>query len=254
MTISFGSGQTNGLPLLVTAITQGARQLLNTFPAGSSTPQRVAVVAQNYDTLPHTLFVAIEDSGATVLRLLTVGIPVGSGLIDVFANAQLGNAAFDELVQNGASTIKVYADAANVLGVSARVDDQSNVAGVVAQNIASGLVAAVQNASRFAVNAQGGTGQTTAVNGNIMMNRAGTLSLLSAKSDATIGGGATITVAIFKNGASALTVTLNAASTTVLQTNTGSVAVVAGDLVTFSIATDNAGAPAANIHASMNLN
>jgi len=256
MTITFGSGQTNGLPLLVTAITSAGRQLLNTFPSGSATPQRVAIVAQNYDTIPHTLYVAIEDSGASLLRLLTVGIPVGSGLTDVLANAQIAAAAFDELVMNGAATVKVYADAASVIGVCARVDDQSNVAGVTSQIIEMGLVAAVQAASRYAFPSPGaGVGTATIANAQVIMPRAGTISNMVAKADATIGGGATVVVSIFKNGvATGVSITLNAASTTVLQTSSAAVAVAQGDLITFGVVTDNAGAPAANIQAAALFN
>ncbi len=252
MTISFGSGQTNGLPLLITAITQGTRQLLHTFPVGSATPNVVRLMAWNFTSAPAVLNVAIEDSGATLLRLLTLSIPVGGGLFDILsADNGTGDVA---LVQNGASTIKVYSDIASALGVSCSVNDQSSTSGPVSQNVASGLVAAVQNANRFAVSAQGGTGQATEANANIQMARAGTLRNLRAVMDATIGGGATVTVSVRKNGVTtALSLAFTAANTTVAQTDTDSVTFVAGDLITFLVNTDNAGAPAANVQASVEL-
>lgn len=252
MTISFGSGQTNGLPLLVTAITQGTRQLLHTFPAGSATPNIAAIFAWNLGTAPIVANIAVEDSGGTILRLITVGIPVGGGLFDLLsADNGVGEVS---LIQNGASTIKVWADQASVLGLSCRINDQSTTTGPVSQIVASGLVAAVQNANRFSVNAQTGVGQATEANTNIQMPRAGTLRNLRAVMDATIGGGATVTVSVRKNGVtSALSLAFTAANTTVAQTDTDSVAVVAGDLITFLVACDNAGAPAANVQASFEL-
>ena len=121
MTISFGTAQTNGLPLLVTAITQGTRQLLHTFPAGSATPNMVTLYAWNLTAAPATLHIDIEDSGGTVLRELTVGVPVGSGLFKVLSADNTEDVA---LIQNGGNTIKVWADIASALGVSAGVDNQ----------------------------------------------------------------------------------------------------------------------------------
>ncbi len=254
MTILFGSAQTNGLPLLITAITQGTRQLLHTFPAGSATPDVVQLFAINLGSLGYTLNIAIEDSGGTILRQMTVGVPVGGGMFDILSGDSADDAA---LIQNGASTVKVWADTASVLAVTASVDNQASSSGAgggatVSQNFGSGLVAAVQNANRFAFPAaQGGVGTATEVNANQMISRAGILRNLRAKSDATVGGGATITVAVRVNGASsALTLTIAAAQTTVLQSNTASISVAIGDLVTFLIACDNAGAPAANIQAA----
>ncbi len=250
MTVSFGSGQTNGLPLLITAITQGTRQTLHTFPVGSATPNVVQVLAINEGTIAYTLNVAIEDSGATLLRLMTVQVPVGGGMFDVFSGESADDAA---LIQNGASTIKVWANVASVVSVTARVDDQSTVAGILSQELFSGLVAAVQNANRFACPAPGaGVGTATEANANVMISRAGTLRNLKAKADTTVGGGATVTVGVRVNGVtSALAVTIAAAQTTALQTDTDSVAVVAGDLVTFIVSCDNAGAPAANFQAAV---
>jgi hypothetical protein len=247
---TFGSGQTNGLPLLLTAITFAARQTLHTAPAGSATPNIVRVRAFNDDAVtPHTVTIAIEDALGAVLTSVTAVVPVSAGAYDVLGESGT------PLILNGACTLKVYADAASLVRVVAEVDDQADVAGIASQVIASGLVAAVQNASRFAVGAQGGTGQATEANANIIMPRAGTLRNLRATASAAVGGGATVTVAVRVNGASsALSLTLaNADGTAVKSDTVDSVAVAVGDLVTFSVATDNAGAPAANIHAAVEL-
>lgn len=245
--LSFGNGQTNGLPLLITTgLTAGTAQLLHTAPAGSATPNVVKINASNLDTLGHTVTVLIQDVGAATTRTITQTIPVESGFFPILEAGQ-------EIVLNGTCTVKVYADAANMVQVTAIVDDQSSVAGAVSQTIGSGLVAAVQNASRFAVCAQGGTGQTTAPNGAIAVSRAGTIRNLGAKADGAVGGGATVTVSVFKNGVTtAQSLTLaNADGTTWKQTAGAAITVVAGDLITFSFATDNAGAPAANISAAV---
>lgn len=251
MTISFGSAQTNGLPLVVTAVTEGARQLLHTFPVGSATPNLVQIFAQNLDTDPlgtHTLYVAFEDSGATLLHLFTVNVPVNSGLFDVLS-AVATNDSIAQLVANGASTIKVYADEASMLAVYARVDNQADAAGIV-QQIPSGLIAAVQNANRFGTYVNGGVGDATEANGNIKISRAGTLSNLRAAASAAVGGGATVTVAVRVNGvSSALSLTFANADGTADKVDTDSVTVAAGDLVTFLVSCDNVGAPAANFQA-----
>ncbi len=246
MTVSFGSGQTNGLPILVTAITQGTRQTLHTFPAGSATPERVKVEVQNVGVIPYTLFVAFEDSGATLLRLFTATIPVGGCLTPIFSPTP--ETADQELVANGSSTLKVWADTASVLCVYARVDNQSSVVATVCQNMSSGLVAAVQAANRFALPSPGaGVGTATEVNANQMIARAGIVRNLRTKADAGVGGGATCTIAIRINGvSSALSISYAAADTTTVKSNTASVAVAIGDLITTILTTDNAGAPAAN--------
>lgn len=251
MTVTFGSGQTNGLPVLVTAITQGTRQTLHTFPAGSATAERVKVEVQNLDTAaPHTLFVAFEDSGATILRLFTCPISINGALTPIFSPTP--ETADQELVANGSSTIKVWADTASVLCVYARVDNQSSVTATICQNMASGLMAAVQNANRFAFPAPGGgVGTATEANANQMISRAGIVRNLKTKSDATVGGGATCTIAVRVNGVtSALSISYAAADVQTLKTDTDSVAVASGDLITCLVATDNAGAPAANFQSA----
>lgn len=247
MARSFGNGQTNGLPLLITGITLATAQLLHTAPAGAATPNVIQVFANNLDQANgHTVTVVISDAGGTNTRSFTQVVPVDAGLFPIFEDGY-------PIVLNGACTVKVFADALNAICVTAVAEDQSSVAGAVSQNIGSGLVAAVQNASRFAVGAQGGTGQATETNASIAVSRAGILRNLGAKASAAVGGGATVTVSVFKNGViTAQVLTLaNADGTTWKQTAGAAVAVVAGDLISFSVACDNAGAPAANIEAAV---
>jgi hypothetical protein len=251
--LNYGSGQTNGgLPLPVTALTAGTAQTLHTAPAGSATPNVVQINAINIDqgapgvpATGHMLTVQIVDSTGLVIRTLQQQIPVESGMFEVLDGGR-------RIVLNGTCAVKVFADVAGVILVTAIVDDQSSVAGAVSQNIASGLVAAVQNASRFAIGAQGGTGQATEANAQIAISRTGTIRNLGAKASAAVGGGATVTVTVRKNGAdTAQTLTLaNADGTGWKQTTGATISVVAGDLITISVATDNAGAPAANISAA----
>lgn len=260
MTISFGSSQINGMPIIVTALSQAAPQLLHTAPAGSAIPNRIRLNAVNIDpgtgtpgvtptsTPPtsHTLFIQIANAGGSVKEVFQVNVPIQSGLFPCFDGGI-------DLILNGADTVSVWTDTASVLLATAIVDDQSSVAGAVSQNIASGLVAAVQNASRFAVSAQGGAGQAAVTNANIAIARAGTLRNLGVKADGAVGGGATITVSVFKNGViSGQVLTLaNADGTAWKQTAGAPISVVAGDLITISVACDNAGAPAANISAAV---
>lgn len=255
MTVSFGSGQTNGLPLLVTAITSGTAQTLHTAPAGSATPNRISIRAENLDTTSpvgtqHTLFIKVAATGGTPSSVRQIAIPLEAGLYDVLDAGQAS--AGSQFVLNGADVISVWADAPSVINVFASVDDQSSVAGAVSQTIGSGLIAAVQNTNEFGINAQNGTGSATEANTNIMMARAGTIRNLSAKASAAVGGGATVTVAVRKNGASSVqTLTLANADGTGLKTTAGAaITVVAGDLITILVGTDNAGAPAANIQAA----
>ncbi len=247
MSITFGSGQTNGLPLLLTTgLSLATAQLLHTFPAGSATPERVKVLLQNLDTVPHPVVVVLADAGATLTRSFSVTLPAGGTLFDVFGGSTDGTD--QELVANGASTLKIYTDVTSVVACYARVDNQSSVAGTVCQNMGSGLVAAVQNADRFAFPAPGaGVGTATEANANQMISRAGIVRNLKTKSNATVGGGATCTIALRINGASsALSITYAAADVQTLKADTDSVAVAAGDLITCLVNTDNAGAPAAS--------
>jgi hypothetical protein len=236
---TFGSGQTSGQPLLLTT----TYQTLHTCPAGAATPAIVQVRAGQIagtDSVNPTVTVGIYNSGGTLVKEIVQSLP-DTGVVNVGP----------ELVLNGTTVVKVKADAAAVVA-TALVDDQANVAGTGCQNIASGLVAAVQAASRFAVNAQGGTGNATEANANIIIAKAGVLKNLVAVSDGAVGGGATVTVAVRINGASsALSQTFANADGTTVKTDTDSVAVAVGDKVCFLVSCDNAGAPAANLQAAV---
>ncbi len=248
MTISFGTGQTNGIPLLLTAILIGSAQTVHTFPAGAATPNLLNLFCTNTDTVGRTLNLALYDSTAVLVWSASIVIGAKAVLEPVF---DAGSVEAD-LIANGTCVLKAFADTASVLSLSATVDNQSSTTGTVAQNFGSGLVAAVQNSSRYAFPAaQAGVGVATEANANQMIARAGILRNLKAKADTTVGGGATVTVAVRVNGASsALSVTIAAAQTTVIQSDTDSVAVAIGDLVTFLVSCDNAGAPAANFQAA----
>lgn len=248
MTISFGTGQTNGAPLLITAVTQGTGQVVHTAPAGSATPNVVDLFASNSSDVGVTLTIGLFDSLGALINSYSVGVGAKAFNMPVLDQGDIDA----DLILNGTIVVKAWASTASVVSVSARVDNQSGTTGTVNQNLASGLVAAVQNANRFAVGAQGGTGQATEANANILIARAGILRNLKAKADVAVGGGATVTVAVRINGVtSALSVSIANAQGTALQSDTDSVAVAVGDLVTFLVACDNAGAPAANFQAAV---
>jgi len=247
MTILFGTGQTNGAPLVITALTLGTAQTVHTAPAGAATPNLIDLFASNSSDVGVLLTIALFDSGATLIRSFSLMIGAKSFNQPVLDQGDIEA----ELILNGTITVRAFAATASVLTVAVRVDNQSTTTGTVSDNFASGLVAAVQNANRFAFPApQGGVGTATEANANQMIARAGILRNLSAKADANIGGGATVTVGIRVNGVTVVSIPLTVTETTVLQTSTVSVPVVPGDLVTFIVSCDNAGAPAANFHAA----
>lgn len=118
--------------------------------------------------------------------------------------------------------------------------------------IVSGLVAAVQNAARYAVGAQGGVGQATLANGEIMIPVDGSLSDFITAPNAAVTGLASVDVTVFVNGvATALTANFLNADGTTAKTAAGPVAVVAGDLVAFEVKETADVAPVANFHASV---
>ena len=248
MTISAGSGQTSGAPLLITATVQASAQTVHTAPVGAATPNIIDLFVSNTSDVGVTLSVGLFDSLGALIRTFTVSVGAKAFQQPVFD----ADSALNQLILNGTIAVGVWASTASVLSIGARVDNQSETTGTVCQNLASGLVAAVQNANRFALPAaQGGVGTATEANANMMIARAGILRNLKAKADAAIGGGATVTVAVRINGVtSALSLTLANADGTAVKSDNDSVAVAVGDLVTFLVATDNAGAPAANIHAA----
>lgn len=247
MSISFGSGQTNGAPLLITATTIGAAQTLHTNPAGSATPNLVGLYAFNSSDVGVLVTISLYDSLNALIRSFTKTVGAKAMLQPLLDDGLTES----DLILNGTIVVKAHAETASVISLAARVDNQVGSSASPAQSLFSGLIAAVQNASRFGVAAQGGVGTATEANGQVMM-KAGTLRNLSAKASAAIGGGAVVTVGININGvATALLLSFANADGTAVKTDTDSVAVAAGDLVTFAVITDNAGAPAADMQANV---
>jgi hypothetical protein len=258
--LSFGNGQTNGLPLLVSAITALTAQLLHTAPVGAATPNVVRILASNIDEgtpavpsqsvmavapVGHLVTILIQDAGAVNTRTIKQMIPVESGLFPILEEGR-------EIILNGTCTISVFADEADKVQVTAIVDDQADVAGAASQVISSGLIAAVQNANRFGVGVQGGVGDATEANGQIMIPRDGTLRNLRVFPDVPVTAPAIVTVVVRKNGVgTALTLQFDNAAGVVPQIDPDSVAVAAGDLITFLVTCDNGGPPAANFQAAM---
>lgn len=240
--ITFGSGQTNGLPLLITATTEAGRQTLHTAPAGSAVPHRVKVSAAVIPgQIATNLRIVIENTGGTVLRTIRAYVK-GNAFLPCMD---------EDLELNGACKVTAYAETASICMVTAEVDDQANVAGTAVQAISSGLVAAVQNAARYAVGAQGGTGNATEANAQIQIPRAGVLRNLRAVASAALGTTSAVSVTVRLNGAATLLTLdfLNADGTTA-KTDTDVVQVAAGDLVCFEIKETANVAPAAGFQAS----
>lgn len=128
----------------------------------------------------------------------------------------------------------------------------SGAAGSSIALICSGLVAAVINTSRFAVNAQGGVGQAVQANAEIMIPAAGSLSAFRAFPNLSVTGLASVTVRVLKNGiATPLTVVFINADGTTAKTSAGPTAVAAGDLITFEVLETANVAPVAKFHASV---
>lgn len=140
MTVSFGSGQTSGLPLVVTALTQLTAQTLHTAVAGTGPAQRVRITAQNLDTkLPHAINIGLFATGAALSAptlVWQVELPINEGALSV--TDPNFTATIPELDLNGATYIAVWTDTASMVAVSAMVDDQDGVAGVTAGSAQTG--------------------------------------------------------------------------------------------------------------------
>lgn len=130
LTVTFGSGQTNGLPLVVTAITQAGGQTLHTAIASTGVPQRIRISAQNLDPVnSHTLYVGVWALSALVPTVVyKIDLPINVGQISSLARNLLAQP--EELVLNGTSFITVWADTASKIAVNARVDSQGGTASV----------------------------------------------------------------------------------------------------------------------------
>ncbi len=133
MTITCGSGQTSGQPLSITATSLAGAQVLHTFPAGGATPSLAEVYAFNSNlTKGILLTLAVYDSLAALVRSWSIFVPAGANMFPCFDTGEEDA----ELIMNGTSVLKAYADTTAVLGLCARVDDQ--VATVNTVTFASG--------------------------------------------------------------------------------------------------------------------
>jgi len=88
MTISFGSAQTGGMPVRVTAVSLATAQLLHTAPVGAATPDLVKVrLAFSDYAVPFACAYAFEDdlldSGPAGIDLTGVGISGADYSVDV---------------------------------------------------------------------------------------------------------------------------------------------------------------------------
>lgn len=262
--VTFGSGQTSGLPLLIPSVyVPGTLPILNngtlihTAPAGAATPAVIKLSAFNLDlTSPRHVAFGIFASGATVPTVSwQIALPINEGVLQ--ACDPMG---MTDLVLNGSSFIQAWTSVANIVAVQVNVSTQvgglpGQGSGTVAQAIASGLVAAVQNASRFAVGAQGGTGQATEANAQLIAPGPGVILKLMAKADVAITGAASITAALRINGVTTAqsVVLVNANGTNVVTTTGAPVAIAKGDLWDFIVQETANVAPAANIQVSAEL-
>lgn len=260
--ITQGSAQTAGLPLIPT--TQIAAVgvlplantglLIHTAPTGTATPNVISIFGINTDTVGRHATLAIFASGGTVpLVAWQVDVPINSGLYNL--TDVLG---LTQLVLNGGSFIQAWTTVSGVLGFFVNVNTQTgggSGGGTVAQVLASGLVAGVVSASRYAMFQSGGTGQTTEANAQILSPGAGTVEKLSAVSSATMGAGSSVTCALRVNGVnSTQTVTLTSANGTTLVTTTGAPAVIAlGNLLDFVVTETLGVAPVANFQVTAEL-
>jgi hypothetical protein len=133
MTITAGSGQTSGQPLVVTAIAQASYQTLHTAVAGTGPAQRIKITAQNLDQVhSHTLFIGLFATGTPTVPAVVwqIALPVNEGALDCVDPNFV--ATLPELDLNGAAIIGVWADTASMVAASAIVNDQNGVAGVTA--------------------------------------------------------------------------------------------------------------------------
>lgn len=259
--ITAGSGQTSGLPLMVTSTfvkgtlpATNSGLLLHTAPSGTNVANQVQLFAINTDPLnERAVAVGIFASGATVPTVVyQINLPIGEGIYSI-----LDPKALTYLVLNGASFIQVWADVAGVVGVLANVNTQSSGGGssTTSQAIMSGLVAGVVSAARYAMNAQGGTGQATEANAQVMVPGPGTIHGLSAVSSATMAAGASVTCNLRQNGAATTqSVVITSTNGTTRVTTTGAaVTVAAGDVITFGVTETLGVAPVANFQIAAEL-
>jgi hypothetical protein len=131
MTITAGSGQTSGEPLVLTAIAQASYQILHTAVAGAGPAQRIKITANNLDPIhSHTLFIGLFPTGTPTVPAVvwSIALPINEGaLLCTDPNFQ---ATIPELTLNGGTIIGVWADTASMVAASAIVNDQNGIAAV----------------------------------------------------------------------------------------------------------------------------
>ncbi len=243
MTITAGSGQgSGGKGLTITAITAGAAQTLHTAVAGTASTQVVNFLFVNNSAAGVTINIQFVPDDASPTITITESIPAQSSWDVVMPKG---------IPVNDTMVVSVFASEASAITAWATIDDQSGVSANIIR-LDTGHIDLVQNANAFRMN--GLVSSTTETNHQIMIPVAGTLTNLRARALANLGGGAEATITVRVNVAdSALSVTIAVAETTVIQTDSDSVAVSAGDLVTINAATDNAGAPATDVFCSVDF-
>lgn len=243
MPIIKGSGQgSGGKGLLVTALTEGTAQTLHTAVAGIGTPQLFRMIASNPTNTPVTITVVLVPSDASdnVTFTETVGAQQEKNLF-----AELGAIPLNETM-----VVKVYASVASVAYVWGIVSDQATTPQT--QQILSGEITAVQNDDAFRTN--GVASSNVEADHQVLIPVDGYLTNLRGEALAAVGGGATCTMTVRVDGAdTALSTTFANADGTTLKSDTDQVAVSAGSLVTINVATDNVGAPAATLQASVDF-
>lgn len=244
MTITKGSGQgSGGKGLLVTAVTEGTAQIFHTAVAGTASAQLFrALVVNNGSTAVQVNLVFDPNDGSANVTVSEL-IPAQSAMFTPIP---------DDLAVpiNDTMVVRVYASAASQATVWGIINDQDSAGAL--QRLYTGEITLVQNTSAFRTN--GVASSATEADHQIMVPVAGTLTNLRARALTNIGGGATVTVTVRVNGAdTALSFTYDVTDTTTLKSDTDSVAVAAGDLVTVNCATDNAGAPAATMQGTVDF-
>jgi hypothetical protein len=244
MTITKANGQgSGGKGLLITALTSGTAQTLHTAVAGTATTQLFSLFAVNNSASAVQLTVRFEPLDASAAVEVTELIPAMSGFTPL-------SKELTAVPLNDTMVVKVYADTASTVAVWGIVGDQASVG--CRLYLPTGEVTLVQNTSAFRMN--GVASSATEADHQLLVPVAGTITNLRARALTGIGGGAEVTVTVRVNGAdTALSFTYAAADTTTLKSDTDSVAVVAGDLVTINFATDNAGAPADTMYGSLDF-
>lgn len=114
--ITYGSAQVNGLPLTISAITPGTRQLLHTAPPGDATPHRIMVYGAMLNGYVATYLKIVVETADGEIVSTTIKYLKGNAFLP----------CLDSYLQlNGGCKVSVYAEGANACMVTAQVDDQS---------------------------------------------------------------------------------------------------------------------------------